>query len=221
MSVSQQASDSRTVFVVDDDEGVRESLRPLLESVGLRVQTYASAAEFLDGYDADASGCMLLDVRMPGMSGLELQETLVARGISLPVLVITGYADVPTAVRAMKTGALDFVEKPFNKQDLLEKIEGAIARDQQIKEASAERASILARMERLTPREAEVMGRVVAGQANKVIAIELGISKKTVEAHRARVMEKMDVRTVAQLVQASMVARGYPPESAAPESAGH
>jgi two-component system response regulator FixJ len=207
----------KTVYVVDDDEGVRESLRPLIESVGLRVETYASASAFLDDYQADTFGCLLLDVRMPGMSGLELQETLATRGISLPVLVITGYADVPTAVRAMKTGALDFIEKPFNKQDLLEKIQRAIARDQQVKEANEERASILARIESLTPREAEVMGRVVAGQANKVIAIELDISKKTVEAHRARVMEKMGVRAVAQLVKASMIARGYPLKIAAPE----
>lgn len=214
MSSPKQSSDVKTVFIVDDDRGVRESLRPLIESVGLRVETFASATEFLGNYQLECSGCLLLDVRMPGMSGLELQETLIARGISLPVLVITGYADVPTAVRAMKTGAFDFVEKPFNKRDLLEKIQNAIAQDEQAREAGTERAAILARMEMLTPREAEVMGRVVAGQANKVIAIELDISKKTVEAHRARVMEKMAVRTVAELVQASMIARGYRPESA-------
>ena len=209
--------DKMTVHIVDDDDRIRKSLRLLIESVGLPVKAYGSAEAFLDTYEASAFGCLLLDVRMPGMSGIELQETLAARGISLPVLMITGYADVPTAVRALKNGALDFIEKPFNRQELLEKVHLAIARDREAKKTNAVRGSILSRMATLTLREVEVMQRVVAGQSNKVIAIELDICTKTVEGHRARVMEKMDVRTIAQLVWANAIARGYRPETTAPD----
>lgn len=194
-----------TVFIVDDDPGVRDSLQRLLQSVGLKSEVYASAPEFLAGYDPDSPGCLLLDLRLPGMSGLELQQRLAAEDVTLPILIITGYGDVPSAVHAMKSGAADFIEKPFNKQGLLEKIQRAVATDEQLRQACERRAAIAARRDRLTPRELEVMRRVVSGQANKVIAIELGISKKTVEVHRARVMKKMGVRTVADLVRAEVV----------------
>jgi two-component system response regulator FixJ len=194
-----------TVFIVDDEEGVRDSLQRLIQSVNIRTEAYASAPDFLAAYHPDKWGCLLLDIRMPGMSGLELQQKLATERITLPVLIITGYGDVPSAVRAMKTGAFEFIEKPFNKQTLLEKIQRAIESHQQHRETNAKRINVAERIDTLTPREIEVMRRVVSGQANKVIAFDLGISKKTVEAHRARVMEKMNVRTVAELVRANML----------------
>lgn len=197
-----------TVFIVDDDRGVRDSLQHLMQSVNLRSKAYASASEFRAAYDPSTPGCLLLDIRLPGMSGLDLQEQLAAEGVPLPVLIITGFGDVPSAVRAMKDGAFDFIEKPFNKQELLEKVQRALGAGERLQQDQEKRATVAARLESLTPRELEVMQRVVSGQANKVIAIDLGISKKTVEAHRARVMEKMGVRTVADLVQAEVTVKG-------------
>lgn len=197
-----------TVFIVDDDPGVRDSLQRLMQSVNLRSEAYASAPEFMAAYDPSRPGCLLLDIRLPGMSGLDLQEKLATQGVMLPVLIITGFGDVPSAVRAMKDGAFDFIEKPFNKQDLLEKIQRAVGAGERLQQDQERRATVAARLESLTPRELEVMRRVVSGQANKVIAIDLGISKKTVEAHRARVMEKMAVRTVADLVRAQVMVQG-------------
>jgi FixJ family two-component response regulator len=190
-----------TVFVVDDDKAVRDSLALLVHSVGLEVETFASAAEFLDAYRSNRRGCLITDIRMPGMSGLELQEKLSADDIRIPVIVLTGHGDVPAAVRALKGGAVDFVEKPFNPQALLDLIQQAIARDTEIREQAAQEAAVAERVALLTPREHEIMGLVVAGKANKVIAIELAISERTVELHRGRIMKKMQARSLAELMR--------------------
>jgi two-component system response regulator FixJ len=198
-----------TVFVVDDDPAVRHSLAWLIESVGLRVKTYPSAQSFLDAYDDDQHGCLVLDVRMPGMSGVDLQEQLVTMDVAIPVIFVTGHGDVPMAVRAMKRGALDFIEKPFNNQELLDRIHQAIQRDASQRKERAQRAELCARTASLTPREREVMDKVVAGKANKAMARELGVSVKTIEAHRARLMEKMRARSVSELVQIVLAGGGY------------
>jgi len=190
-----------TVFVVDDDRAVRESLALLVQSVGLEVETFAGAGDFLDAYQPDRRGCLITDIRMPGMSGLELQERLSADHQHIPVIVLTGFGDVPAAVRALKGGAVDFVEKPFNPQALLDLVQLAIARDAEIREQASREAELAERMASLTPREQEVMALVVAGKANKVIAIDLSISERTVELHRGRIMKKMQVRSLAELIR--------------------
>ncbi|MEJ2403989.1 MAG: response regulator transcription factor [Candidatus Thiodiazotropha sp.] len=190
-----------TVFVVDDDQAMRNSLKWLIESVSMQVETFESASAFIQSYYPGRSGCLLLDVRMPGMSGLELQEYLLVNQIAIPVIIITGHGDVPMAVRAMKAGAVDFIEKPFNDELLLESIRQAMALDARQRDMQAQRAEIATRLARLTPREHEVMVMVTNGQANKEIANTLGVSSKTVEAHRARVMEKMEADSLAELVR--------------------
>ncbi len=190
-----------TVFVVDDDLAVRDSLALLVHSVGLQVETFAGARDFLDTYRPDRRGCLITDIRMPGMSGLELQEQLCADGHHIPIIVLTGFGDVPTAVRALKAGAVDFLEKPFNPQALLDLVQQAIVRDAEIRAQAAHQARLAERMALLTPREQEVMELVVAGKANKVIAIDLSISDRTVELHRARIMKKMQARSLAELVR--------------------
>jgi RNA polymerase sigma factor (sigma-70 family) len=190
-----------TVFVVDDDHAVRDSLRLLIKSVGHKVETFASADEFLEVWDPDRPGCLVADIRMPGMSGLELQESLNGRQSTLPIIFITGHGDVPMAVEAMRAGALDFVQKPFRDQDLLDRINEGLQRDRRQRDEARERAAIQARVDSLTARERQVLERVVAGQPNKVIAMDLNVSQRTVEIHRARVMEKMQARSLAQLVQ--------------------
>ena len=194
------------VFVVDDDQAIRTSLKWLIESVGLRVEAYASADELLRNYYPGRAGCLLLDVRMPGMGGLELQEYLARHHISLPIIIITGHGDVPMAVRAMKAGAVDFIEKPCNDELLLESIRAALTIDQRQREVQGQRAEIAACLAHLTPREHEVMLMVTEGRSNKEIALDLGVSAKTVEAHRARVMEKMQVRSLAELVRKVLAA---------------
>ncbi len=189
-----------TVFVVDDDDAVRNSMRWLVESVGLRVETYASAREFLETHDPNQPGCLVLDVRMPGMSGLDLQEKLHENGIVIPIIVVTGHGDVPTAVRAIKAGAVEFIEKPVNDQLLLDTIQHCIDKDVEYRRESATRGVIAARYVSLTPREREVMAQVVAGEPNKVIARNLDLSAKTIEAHRAAVMRKMEADSLASLV---------------------
>lgn len=188
------------VFIVDDDASVRKSLERLVRSVGLRGKTFASAPEFLQCAASDGPSCLVLDVRMPGVSGLALQETLSAAEHSIPIIFITGHGDIPMSVRAMKAGAVDFLSKPFNDQDLLEAIQDAIDRDRQAREVRAALQAIQQRADLLTPRERDVLGLVVAGLLNKQIAAELGTSEKTVKAHRAQVMQKMQVSSVAQLV---------------------
>jgi RNA polymerase sigma factor (sigma-70 family) len=193
-----------TVFVVDDDEAVRSSLRLLLKSVGLPAVMYATAQEFLATYEPQHPGCIVLDVRMPGLSGLELQEQLNVRGAIIPVIFITGHGDIPMAVEAMQHGAFDFLQKPFRDQDLLDRIQKAMAHDRQNRADLRERDRIRERLESLTPREREVLQLVTHGKANKVMAAELGVSQRTVEIHRARVMEKMGATSLAQLVRMAM-----------------
>jgi RNA polymerase sigma factor (sigma-70 family) len=189
------------VYIVDDDEAMRDSLAWLVESQGFRVRAYASAEEFLRTYEDGLAGCLVLDVRMPGMSGLELYEKLQARHASLPVVFITGHGDVPMAVNALKKGAADFIEKPFNDQDMLKLIEQCLARDRAQHERRCQEQTVADGLAQLTQREREVMDLIIAGKLNKQIADVLGISIKTVEAHRARVMDKMAARSIAELVQ--------------------
>lgn len=190
-----------TVYVVDDDTEVCNSLRWLLESAGFHVSTHTGTQEFLKGYDAERAGCLILDVRLSGQSGLDLQEQLVTEGIRLPVIIITGYGDVPTAVRAMRSGALDFIEKPFDNKLLLDRVRQAVELDIRNRVERAEQAETAARLALLTPREREVLKRVLDGRGNRQIAEDLGISTKTVEAHRAHMMEKMRAESLAGLIQ--------------------
>ncbi len=193
-----------TVFVVDDDEGVRNSLRFLLKSVGLATRALASASEFLEVYKPNQPGCLVLDVRMPGMSGIELQQQLNLRGATIPVIFITGHGDIPMAVEAMQHGAFDFLQKPFRDQDLIDRIQRALERDAKNRAALAQHAKIRERFESLTPREREVLALMTRGKPNKVMAAELGVSQRTVEIHRARVMEKSGANSLAQLVRMVM-----------------
>ncbi len=188
------------VYVIDDDADVRQSLALLGRSVGLKVETYHSAAAFLEVLSPNCEGCLVLDIRMPGMSGLDLQQVLNEGQCRLPIIFITGHGDVAMAVRAMRAGAFDFIEKPFRDQDLLDRINQALIKNTALRAEDAELARTRAQLETLTPREREVMTRIVQGQANKVIAIELGLSERTVEIHRAKVMAKMEVHSLAELV---------------------
>ena len=195
------------VYIVDDDEAVRSSLRFLIRSMGLLAQVSDSAVEFLKSYDPRQPGCLLLDVRMPGMSGLDLQQELNRRGATIPVIFITGHGDVPMAVAAMQHGAFDFLQKPFRDQDLLDRVQRAMARDTESRGRLAARTETTARLATLTPREAEVMQLVTSGKANKVVGAELGVSQRTVEIHRAHVMEKMRAGSLAELVRMVLDAR--------------
>ncbi len=190
-----------TVILVDDDDSVRDALKWLIESVDLRVDTYASATEFLESFDPTASGCLVLDVRMPGMSGLELQENLAAHNCGLPVLIITGHADVAMCVRAFEGGAFAFLEKPINQQNLLEQVQKAIEQDAKNRQESMPVDDIDDRVTRLTPREREVMDLLVNGHSMKQIAGKLEISLPTCSKHRANVLEKLEVDNDVQLVR--------------------
>lgn len=190
-----------TVFVVDDDEAVASSLKLLLKSVGLPAQAFSSGPEFLAAIDATRAGCLVLDIRMPGMSGLEVQQQLNERGVMLPVIFITGHGDVPMAVEAMQHGAMDFIQKPFRDQDLLDRINQALEKDRAARTLLGNRENIRARIAELTPREREVLDLVTRGKPNKVIAGDLNLSQRTVEIHRSRVMEKMGATSLAQLVR--------------------
>lgn len=193
------------VYIVDDDTAVRQSLGALVESIGLRAALFASAAELLAAISSTSPGCLVLDIRMPGMSGMELQRELTTRDIKNPIIFITGHGDVAMAVQAMRAGAHDFIEKPFREQILLDCIHAALTKDRARRETSGDLTAFRDRVESLTPREREVMTRIVNGQANKVIAIELGLSERTVEIHRAKVMTKTCTHSLAELV--SLVAR--------------
>lgn len=195
---------SPTVFIVDDDEAVRSSLRLLIKSVGLIPAALGSAREFLEKYDPVQPGCLVLDVRMPEMSGLELQEQLNRQGAVIPVIFITGHGDVPMAVEAMQAGAFDFLQKPFRDQDLIDRIQRALEKDRANRAMLDERSLIRERLESLTPREREVLDMVSSGKPNKIMAADLGVSQRTVEIHRARVMEKMGASSLAQLVRMVM-----------------
>ena len=193
-----------TVFVVDDDESVRSSLRFLLRSASLESRAFGSAAEFLTAYDPSQPGCLVLDVRMPGMSGLELQQELNLRGAIIPVIFITGHGDIPMAVEAMQHGAHHFLQKPFRDEDLIECVRGALAKDAKARAALEEHRAIRAHLQSLTPREREVLVLMASGKPNKVMAHELGVSQRTVEIHRARVMEKSGAASLAELVRMVM-----------------
>jgi RNA polymerase sigma factor (sigma-70 family) len=197
-----------TVFVVDDDASVRESLRWMVGSLDLPVETYATAREFLGAQNGGRPGCLVLDLRMPEMSGLDLQNELAARHIRLPIIMISGHADVASAVRALKAGAIDFLEKPFARNELLARVQEALAMDAKAREAETERLRVDGCVARLTPRERQVMDLVVSGKTNKSIAAELGLCEKTVEVHRARVMAKMEADSLAHLVKLVAVERG-------------
>jgi FixJ family two-component response regulator len=189
------------VFVVDDDESVREAVRRLIASVGLRVETFGSTREFLDGKRPEAPSCLVLDVRLPDVSGLELQRDLAAANVHIPIIFITGHADVPMTVRAMKAGAVEFLTKPFRGQELLDAIQDAIAKDRVAWNERAQMADLRARYDSLTPREKEVLMLVASGLLNKQIGAELGTSELTIKTHRGRVMQKMGADSLADLVR--------------------
>ncbi len=189
------------VFVVDDDSSIREAIKSLVSLVGLRVETFGTAPEFLRSKRPNLPGCMVLDVELPGLSGLDLQRELAAHGIKLPIIFITGYGDIPMSVRAMKAGATEFLTKPFRDQDLLDAIQQALERDRAARQHSREIAELRDRFDALTSREREVMGLVVAGWLNKQIGFELEISEITVKIHRGRVMNKMGAQSLADLVR--------------------
>jgi two-component system, LuxR family, response regulator FixJ len=190
-----------TVYIVDDDDGMRRALDTLLSTVGYKTAAFSRPSEFLARFKVNSPGCLVLDIRMPEMSGLELQRQLNNIGSMLPVIFVTGHGDVPMAVQAMKEGAFEFIQKPFREQDLLDRINHALKQDTENRGSVARRAEVVKRLESLTPRERQVMDLVVEGAANKVIAIDLGLSERTVEIHRAKVMEKMSARSVAHLVK--------------------
>ncbi len=189
------------VFIVDDDGPVRDAVGLLLDTVDIEYQAFADAQEFLSVFSPELRGALVLDIRMPGMSGLELQQVLAERGSTLPIIFITGHGDIPMAVDAMRRGAVDFIRKPFRDQELLDRIHEALHREETDHDQQLALAAVRASIETLTPRESEVFERVASGQANKVIAIELEISERTVEIHRSQVMRKMQARTLADLVR--------------------
>jgi two-component system response regulator FixJ len=199
------AEPDQKIFIVDDDDAVRDSLGLLLKSAGLEAEAFGSGDEFLEAFDPAWEGCILLDIRMPGISGMEVQRRLVDRGCGLPVIFITGHGDIPMAVEAMHLGAHDFIEKPFQDHELLDCIQGALEAQRQQHDALALKQSVQDKFGTLTPREVEVLEAVVQGHANKVIAMDLELSQRTVEIHRARVMEKMQARSLAGLVRLSLL----------------
>lgn len=190
-----------TVYVIDDDDGMRRALDTLLSTVGYKTAVFSRPSEFLAHFTPNTPGCLVLDIRMPEMSGLEVQQQLNRMGSMLPVIFITGHGDVPMAVQAMKEGAFEFIQKPFRDQELLDHINHALKQDAEYRNTAARRSDVQHRLESLTPREHQVMDLIVEGNANKVIAIDLGLSERTVEIHRAKVMEKMGARSVAHLVK--------------------
>jgi len=200
----QQQRNGQTVYVVDDDPSIRFAMQALMDSVNLPHQIFGTADEFLDSVKNESPGCLVLDIRMPGLGGLELQDELIKRGNTLPVIFITGHGDVPMAVEAMQKGAVDFIQKPFRDQDLLDRIRDALKTDQERREQQHQHEEVAERLARLTNREREVFDLVVTGKPNKVIAYELGVSQRTVEIHRARVMEKMQAKSLADLVRMHM-----------------
>ena len=199
--MAAQTEQTPTVFIVDDDAAIRFAMQALMDSVNLDHEIFASADDFLEKIGEQRPGCLVLDIRMPGLGGLELQEELIKRGNTLPIIFITGHGDVPMAVEAMQKGAVDFIQKPFRDQELLDRVSEALTTDQERRSAREEKAEVLSRIEKLTNRERQVLDLVVTGKPNKVIAYELGVSQRTVEIHRARVMEKMQAKSLADLVR--------------------
>jgi len=204
--MQETEEDKAIVFIVDDDASVRDSLRWLIESVQLQVQCFATAQEFLQGYQSQQTGCIVLDVRMPGLSGLDLQEELRQQGFVLPVIIITGHADVPMAVRAFKSGVFDFIEKPFNDQHLIDRIHQAIDKSRSQKVNIQRWQDARDRLLKLSSREVQVLDCIVSGSSNKTMARELDISVKTIETHRANLMSKMQAGSVSELVRIALLA---------------
>jgi len=196
-----------TVFVVDDDEAVREYVQWLIESVGLRTETFGTARAFLEAYDPRTPGCLVLDVRMPEISGFDLQRELATRQVTLPIIMMTAYAEVPMAVRAMRAGAIDFIQKPFDGQVLIERVQEAIATDHRARSAQVAHRDVAARLEQLTPRQREVLDGILDGKPSKVIAAELGLSRKTVDVHRTRIMTTMQAQSLPDLFRLVHLAR--------------
>lgn len=203
----RESTEKPMVFVVDDDEAMRDSITCLLESVDLPSRSFGDASAFLEFCDPRQQGCILLDIRMPGISGMEVLEQLRANGVSLPVIIITGHGDVPLAVRALKLGAFDFVQKPFNAHELLDRVHAALHKVQENHQKNRKLDNLRSHFDALTGREREVMELVVAGDQSKVIGMKLGISSRTVDIHRANVMRKLNVRTIAELVQSRLALR--------------
>ncbi len=199
-------TEKQTVYIVDDDEDVREGFSILMRTVGQRHEVYSSAIEFLDAFQSEMRGCLVLDIRMPRMSGLELQQKLNEQGSLLPVIFITGHGDIPMAVEAMRRGALDFVRKPFGEQNVLDRINEALDIEAGKRKDRLSRQQLMDRLQSLSDREREVLELVAQGKMNKVVAAELGISESTVEVHRSHLMQKLDVRTLAQLVRLKIAA---------------
>jgi len=193
------------VYIVDDDEAVRHSLQLLLKTVNIEAVCFASGDDFVAQFDTAMHGCIVLDIRMPGLSGLEVQKQLKAHGNTMPIVFITGHGDVPMAVEAMQEGAFDFVQKPFREQELMDRVSNALSRSEELQEDDTLRRDVAERHATLTPREKDVMACVVKGQANKVIAMDRDVSQRTVEIHRARVMEKMQAKSLAELVRMSLL----------------
>jgi two-component system response regulator FixJ len=194
-------TNKQTVFIIDDDKGIRDGLEMLLESIGLESRSFASGSAFLDVYDAKMTGCLILDIRMPKMSGLEVQRKLKKLSCLIPIIFITGHGDIPMAVEAMRLGAIDFIRKPFNEQDLIDRINEALEMDEKVIDEHNSKSKV----DSLSAREYEVFERVADGFMNKVIAADLGISERTVEVHRSHVMEKLKVRTLAELVRIKII----------------
>lgn len=202
--MTNNPEESPTVFIVDDDPAIRFAMQALMDSINLKHEIFASGDEFLEKVSEQRPGCLVLDIRMPGLGGLELQEELLRRDCALPIIFITGHGDVPMAVDAMQKGAVDFIQKPFRDQDLLNRVREALMADEERREQQQKNAVVAGRLSRLTNREREVFDLVVTGRPNKVIAYELGVSQRTVEIHRARVMEKMRAKSLADLVKMHM-----------------
>ena len=194
-------SKETTVFIIEDNDDAREALCFLFESVQLKTKSYSSAEQFLKHYDPECLGCLIVDVRMPGISGLDLHEELIAQNALIPIIITTGHADVPMAVRAMKAGAFDFFQKPINEELLIERVRQAIEHDVRMRPAEGKRRELLRRLNLLTPREHHIMKKLIDGKSTKIIAYELSISDKTVETHRRNIMKKMEAKNVADLVR--------------------
>ena len=207
-TTTKESKRKPVVYIVDDDDGMRRALGVLMTTVGYQPAAFAGPREFLAKHDPGQPSCLVLDVRMPEMSGLELQQHLNRSGSMLPVILVSGHGDIPMAVQAMKDGAFDFLQKPFRDQELLDRINGALKLDAENRASTDRLADLKQRSDSLTPREREVMASVVDGKANKVIAIDLGLSERTVEIHRANVMEKMGARSVAHLVKMHLMLGG-------------
>jgi two-component system, LuxR family, response regulator FixJ len=207
-TTTKESKRKPVVYIVDDDDGMRRALSVLMTTVGYQAAAFAGPREFLAKHDPGQPSCLVLDVRMPEMSGLELQQHLNRSGSMLPIILVSGHGDIPMAVQAMKDGAFDFLQKPFRDQELLDRINGALKLDAENRASTDRLADLKQRSDSLTPREREVMTLVVDGKANKVVAIDLGLSERTVEIHRANVMEKMGARSVAHLVKMHLMLGG-------------